>query len=181
LSIDPRFNIRSKRAPIPKYVCRRGPPLPLGPPTASRQPSPPWKKIDYAGWDARLTRESCTLISATATTPANAVFDVTIDPYLWNVGGTLHGSAASTILDNLTGEALHVAARKGWMDYRSVSRTLTVTFLRPVVMGSKVRVEVEMVGTRRTMANVRRVIRDAKGRVCVSCVHDKAVLHGERP
>jgi acyl-coenzyme A thioesterase 13 len=88
-------------------------------------------------------RESCTLISAhdaTTTTPANAGFEVSIDPYLCNVDGTLHGGAASTILDNLTGEALHVVARKGWIDYRSVSRTLTVTFLRPVVMGSKVRV-----------------------------------------
>lgn len=93
-------------------------------------------------------RESCTLISAhdaTATTLANAVFEVSIDPYLCNVGGTLHSGAASTILDNMTGEALHVAAREGWMDYGSVSWTLTVTFLRPVVMGSKVRAKAEMV------------------------------------
>jgi hypothetical protein len=48
------------------------------------------------------------------------------------------------------------AARKGWIDYRSVSRTLTVTFLRPVVMGSKVRVGVEI--------------------GLLSCVHDKAVF-----
>jgi acyl-coenzyme A thioesterase PaaI-like protein len=59
-------------------------------------------------------RESCTLISAydvTATTPTNTGFEVSIDPYLCNVGGTLHGGAASTILDNLTGEVLHVMDR----------------------------------------------------------------------
>lgn len=59
---------------------------------------------------------------------ANAVFEVGIHPYLCNVDGTLHGGAASTILDNLPGEALHVAAQKGWIDYGSVSRTLTVVF-----------------------------------------------------
>jgi acyl-coenzyme A thioesterase PaaI-like protein len=74
------------------------------------------KDTDYVGWDARFMRESCTLISAhdaTATTPANAGFEVSIDPYLCNVDGTLHGGAASTILDNLTGEALHVCSAEG--------------------------------------------------------------------
>lgn len=96
-------------------------------------------------------------------------FEVSIDPYLCNVGGTLHGGAASTILDNLTSEALHIAARKGWIDYGSVSRTLTVTFLRPVVTGSKVRVGVEVVQAGRTTANVKGVIRDAEGRVSELC------------
>jgi hypothetical protein len=50
---------------------------------------------------------------ATITTLANDVFEGSIDPYLCNVGGTLHGGAVPMILSNLTGEALHVAAREG--------------------------------------------------------------------
>jgi hypothetical protein len=38
---------------------------------------------------------------------------------------------------------------------RATSQTLTVTVLRLVVMGSKVKVEGEVVGVGRTMANVR--------------------------
>jgi len=127
---------------------------------------------DQMGWDTCFMRESCTLIfahDATATTPANAVFEVSTDPYICNVDGTLHGGAASTILDNLPGEALHVAAWKRWIDYGSVSRTLTVTFLRPIVIGREVRVGVEIGQAGRTMANVRGVIRNANGRVSELC------------
>jgi predicted transcriptional regulator len=38
---------------------------------------------------------------------------------------------------------------------RAISQTLTVTVLRPVVMGSKVKVEKKVVGAGRKMANVR--------------------------
>lgn len=41
------------------------------------------------------------------------VLKVASIPYLCNVGGTLHGGAVPTILNNLTGEALHVAAPEG--------------------------------------------------------------------
>jgi hypothetical protein len=39
---------------------------------------------------------------------------------------------------------------------RATSQTLTVTVLRPVVMGSKIKVEGEVVKAGRKMANVRR-------------------------
>ena len=133
----------------------------------------------YSGWDARLLRKSCKLISATAD-PATAIFEVTIEPYLCNLSGFLHGGAASTILDNLTSTIMHVAARKGLMEFGSVSRTLTVTFLRPVPMWAKVRIEVEMVSPGRTLAHVRGEIKDMEGKVCVSCVHDKAVRQAPR-
>jgi hypothetical protein len=61
-------------------------------------------------------RESGALIAAydVAATPlANAVFEGSVDPYLCDVDGTLYGGAASTTLDSLTGEALHVAAWEG--------------------------------------------------------------------
>ena len=93
-----------------------------------------------------------------------------------NLGGQLHGGAASTILDNLTSTVTHLVARKGFLDKGSVSRTLNLTFLRPVPLGTKCRVEADLMSAGRTLAHVRGVIRDADGKVCVSCVHDKAVV-----
>src|SRR5271156_1078640 len=106
-----------------RNAAYRSKPLPLGP-----QPHPgslrrPWKKTQttWAGTPASCANHahSSPPTMQLQTTPANAGFEVSIDPYLCNVDGTLHGGAASTILDNLTGEALHVVARKGWIDYRS--------------------------------------------------------------
>ena len=138
----------------------------------------------YEGWDARLLRNSCKLVSAsfptTHETPATAVFALTIEPYMCNVGGNLHGGCASTILDNLTSTVLHLGAREGFLDHGSVSRTLTVTFLRPVPLGMQCTVEAELVSAGRTLAHVRGVIRDAAGKACVSCVHDKAVVQAPK-
>ena len=139
----------------------------------------------YEGWDARLLRNSCKLVSASfssanETGSATAVFSLTIEPYMCNVGGNLHGGCASTVLDNLTSTVLHLGAREGFLDHGSVSRTLTVTFLRPVPLGMQCTVEVELVSAGRTLAHVRGVIRDAAGKVCVSCVHDKAVVQAPK-
>ncbi len=70
------------------------------------------RDTNYAGWDARFIARSSPPTMQLRPRPQTP-FEVSIDPYLCNVGGTLHGGAASTILDNLASEALHIAARKG--------------------------------------------------------------------
>jgi acyl-coenzyme A thioesterase 13 len=136
-----------------------------------------------SGWDARFCRdrEIYRLISTptSAGSPnAFAIFELTITPYLCNVGDNPHGGAATTIFDDLSSAVIDIAARKGFLDHGSVSRTLTMTFLRAVPLGAQCRVELELVAAGRMMANVKGVIRDSEGRVCVSCMHDKGVFHG---
>ena len=130
---------------------------------------------DYDGWDKRYLSEVCELISASAET-GTTVYEVTIAPFLCNKRGDLHGGAASTILDNLTSTALLTIAKPGFLDGGQVTRTLTVTFLRPIPQGTKVRVECRVVSAGRRLANVYGVIKTMDGKECVTCVHDKALV-----
>lgn len=125
-------------------------------------------------WDGRLMRECCKLISASAES-ASVVYEVTIDHFLCNVGKTLHGGAAATILDHLTSTALFTISKPGFLDRGMFSRTLTVTFLRPVPMGTRAIVEAEVVSAGTTLANVRGVIKTPDGKPCVTCIHDLAL------
>lgn len=55
-----------------------------------------------------------------------------------------------------------------------MSRTLTVTFLRPLLLGEEVRIESEAVHAGKRMASLRGVMRRVSdGEVCLVCVHDK--------
>jgi acyl-coenzyme A thioesterase 13 len=133
--------------------------------------------VENAGkeaWDGRLMRECCKLISASAET-ASVVYEVTIENFLCNVGKTLHGGAAATILDHLTSTALFTISKPGFLDRGIFSRTLIVTYLRPVPMGTKAIVEAEVVSAGRTLANVRGVIKTPDGKPCATCIHDLAL------
>ena len=136
-------------------------------------------KASPDAWDGRLMRECCKLISASADT-ASVVYEVTIKSFLCNVGKTLHGGAAATILDHLTSTALFTIAKPGYLDRGMFSRTLTVTCLRPVPMGTKSIVEVEVVSAGRTLANVRGVIKTPDGKPCVTCTQDLALGAGPK-
>ena len=62
------------------------------------------------------------------------------------------------------------------MQYGTVTRTLTVTCMRPVMAGAKVRLEAELVSIGKTMGNVKGVIKTMDGKICFACTHDKVIL-----
>lgn len=92
-----------------------------------------------------------------------------------NKSKNLHGGMACTILDNLTSTALLTLAKPGFLDAGHVSRTITMSYLRPVPLGSKVTIVCEVVQAGRNTANLKGEIR-IDGKRCVTCVHDKAVF-----
>ena len=123
------------------------------------------------GWDGRLMRECCTLISARAEA-ASVVYEVLIRPLQCNVGAVLHGGAVTTLSDHLTSTTLFTISNPGLLNRRMVSRTLTMTYLRPVPMGTKAILEVEVVAAGRSLAHVRGVIKSPDGEPCVTRIHD---------
>ena len=62
------------------------------------------------------------------------------------------------------------------MQCGTVTRTLTVTCIRQVMAGAKVRLEAELVSIGKTMGNVKGVIKTMDGKVCFACTHDKVIL-----
>jgi acyl-coenzyme A thioesterase 13 len=105
-----------------------------------------------------------------------AIFEITIQPYLCSKMRTLHGGAGCTLLDMLTSAILTFMARPGSLEAGHVSRTMTMTYLRPIQEGQTVVVECRPVSVGKNYANVYGEIRTLDGKVCVTCTHDKAVF-----
>ena len=131
----------------------------------------------YTGFDIAPLKQA-KLISASSETQST-LWEFTVTDELCNKGGNLHGGCSATLLDSLTSTALLTIARPGFLDGGHVSRTLACTYLRPVPSGTKCIVECWVVAAGKRTANVRGEIRGMDRKVCVSCVHDKAVL--EKP
>lgn len=106
----------------------------------------------------------------------SAQFTFVVEPSFCNKGGNLHGGIATTLFDNLTTLALLTIAKPGYWDTFGVSRTLTVSFLRPLPANSKVLVDCEVVAAGKRMVNIMGTMKTADGKICVTCVHDKAAV-----
>ncbi len=104
----------------------------------------------------------------------SAQFAFAVKPSFCNKVGNLHGGIATTLLDNLTTLVLLTIAKPGYWDTFGVSRTLTTTFLRPLPVGSKVLVDCEVVAAGKRLVNIKAAMKTADGKICVTCIHDKA-------
>jgi uncharacterized protein (TIGR00369 family) len=131
---------------------------------------------EFFGFDTYALRNTnAKLVDAV---PNKTSWEMDIPSHLCNKSGNMHGGAAATLLDNLTSTALLTIAKPGFLDGGHVSRTITMTYLRPVPMGSKVTIDCEVQAAGRNTANiVGKVFKD--GKLCVTCVHDKAVFSSQ--
>lgn len=104
-------------------------------------------------------------------------FNMTVTDAFLNKNGTLHGGAASLILDCITSFAIVTISREGFWENTGVSRTLNMVFLRPIFKETKIRIEGEVVHAgKKTACLSGRISRLGDGKVAVTCVHDKAPL-----
>ncbi|KAL3459469.1 HotDog domain-containing protein [Aspergillus heterothallicus] len=126
---------------------------------------------NHNGFDAPLLRE----ISIKKIRPETQeiTYEFTVQPFMCNKDGNLHGGAASTLCDNLSSTALLTVSKPGFWSNFGVTRTLSTIFYRPLPLGMKATVVCTVLNVGRRMASVRAVLRDDRGRDCVFCVHEK--------
>jgi acyl-coenzyme A thioesterase 13 len=124
---------------------------------------------------ARIGLEDVEVLSASQET-RSVRYAFTVEPSLCNVAGNLHGGAATTLFDNFTTLALLTIARPGYWDGLGVSRTLMVTFLRPLPLGTRVFLDCEVVAAGKGLAHLQGTMRTADGKVCITCIHDRAAV-----
>ena len=129
---------------------------------------------EYAFFDS-ITLGGVELLSISQETQS-VRFAFTVLPTLCNGFRTLHGGAATALLDTLPSLALVTVAKPGHWHTLGLTRNLTVTFLRPLPLGTQVFLDCEVVTAGKLMANLKGTMKTGDGRVCVICIHDKTVV-----
>jgi len=113
--------------------------------------------------------------SASLGPPTRVSYLFTVRPEHCNKNGVLHGGCATTLIDVLTTSILFGIRRPDFWILPGVSRSLNITFLRPVPVGKEARITCELIHAGRRLAMIRAEIqRTDTGEVCVTGEHDKA-------
>lgn len=89
-------------------------------------------------------RDHLKLVSATSSPRVTATFELKVVRALCNRLDNMHGGAIGLVYDMCTTMAMAPASRSDFWFFGGVSRTLSVTFLRPPKIGMDVLVECEL-------------------------------------
>lgn len=125
-------------------------------------------------WNSKLT--PYTKIVSVSTDPLPSVtFSFTAQPHHSNGSENMHGGAIATLFDWSTSMPLAIVCKPGYWSFLGVTRTLNVTYLRPLPVGTEVLIENELVHAGRSLSLSRGVIRrKSDGAILATCEHNKA-------
>ncbi|RSL40183.1 hypothetical protein CEP53_013537 [Fusarium sp. AF-6] len=121
------------------------------------------------------------LVSVNAEGPhPSCVFSYTVQPDNCNRLRNLHGGCAATLFDWCTTLPLALVARPGFWQGMGVSRTLNVTYMRPVPVGEEVLIDCEIIQVGKKLATLRGTMRKKSDNSLLSvCEHGKVNIDPE--
>ncbi|KAB5582223.1 HotDog domain-containing protein [Coniochaeta sp. 2T2.1] len=151
------------------------------------------EKQNYTGFDKQLMSEAVLLDASlgppsppsssqqTDVPPAPAIlssatFTLKITPDYCNLNQVMHGGAAGVIFDMMTTCALGPVARAGYWDFLGgVTRTLNISYLKAVPVGTNVCVHAHVYQVGKTMAYIKGYMTSEDGKIVYcTCEHHKA-------
>lgn len=101
----------------------------------------------------------------------------TVQPEHCNRLQNLHGGCCATLFDFSTTLPLLLVNRPGFWQFLGVSRSLNVTYLRPVPAGTEVLLHCEIVSLGKRMASLRGTMKKkSDGSILATCAHDKVTI-----
>ncbi|KAF5850474.1 hypothetical protein GGP41_002713 [Bipolaris sorokiniana] len=104
---------------------------------------------------------------------AEAIFELEVIPQLCNPMNNMHGGAMALLADMTTTMAGAPIARQGWWEFGGVSRTLSVTYVRPALLGTTIVVTCVL----RSRAVIQFIARDkVTGKLLALAEHGKNAL-----
>lgn len=121
------------------------------------------------------------LVSTVPTGPHPSItFSYTVQPSNCNRLHNLHGGCTATLFDYCTTLPLALINRPGYWQFMGVSRTLNVTYMRPVPAGEEVLLECEIVQVGKKLATLRGVMRRKKDKALLAiCEHGKVNIDAD--
>ncbi|KAK6350793.1 hypothetical protein TWF718_003979 [Orbilia javanica] len=159
---DPREDMSEEQLLDLLRLCSFGKNLSLR--ADEKDTSPTWGKSIYADLKA---------VRASLTPNASATFNFFIKDEYTNRSGNLHGGCTASIFDVATSMILVLVQKEGfWMRW-GVSRTLNVSYLRPVPAGITVQVHCEVVSLGKRLVQMRALMTDEAGNILATCEHGK--------
>ncbi|KAG9248471.1 putative acyl-coenzyme A thioesterase 13, partial [Calycina marina] len=127
-----------------------------------------------------LLKDQISLVSASANPAGTTTFSFTVQPEHCNRLGNLHGGCAATIFDVCTTTALAPIAKPGYWAYAGVSRTLNVTYIRPIAIGEEIVIESVVVHAGKRLATITGTMRrKSDGAMMATCEHGKVSIDPE--
>lgn len=109
-------------------------------------------------------------------------FQLTISTYYGNINGVMHGGAAGVIFDMLTTVALAPLSKHGYWDFLGgVTRSLNISYLRAIPIGTTIRLNSEVVQAGGTMALIKGEMVSLDGKYTYATVEHHKVRVPTRP
>ncbi|KAM0431843.1 hypothetical protein ACHAPT_005094 [Fusarium lateritium] len=110
----------------------------------------------------------------------SCTFLFTVQPDNCNRHRSLHGGCAASLFDYLTTLPIALVNRPGFWQSMGVSRTLNVTYMRPVPVGEEVLIECEIIQVGRKLATLRGTMRRrSDGLLMATCEHGKVNIDAD--
>jgi len=130
------------------------------------------QRSSYNGYDARLMKE---LVLIDAGPDGLVEYELHISDFYANMNGVMHGGAAGVIFDMCTTTALCPIQRPGYWDFQGgVTRSLSISYLKAIPIGTTVRIRCAVIQHGRLMALIRGSLESVDGKVVyATCDHHK--------
>ncbi|KAF5017449.1 hypothetical protein F66182_10619 [Fusarium sp. NRRL 66182] len=110
----------------------------------------------------------------------SCVFSYTVQPSNCNRLRNLHGGCAATLFDWCTTLPIAMVNGPGFWQGMGVSRTLNVTYMRPVPAGEEVLIECEIIQIGKKLATLRGTMRRrSDNTLLATCEHGKVNIDAE--
>ncbi|KAF2715144.1 thioesterase family protein-like protein [Pleomassaria siparia CBS 279.74] len=111
-----------------------------------------------------------------AGTDGSVSFELTVGPNFSNLNDVMHGGAAGVIFDMATTSALCPVAKPGYWEFLGgVTRSLNISYLKAVPIGTSVRLDSKIISVGRQMAMIRGTMKSLDGKTTYCTVEHHKV------